>query len=107
MTSDDTPLVIERDNELPAKDKHRIIIIGYVQFRESSAWRGRLTSTVHPQHATFSTVPLPKEVSWIPEPMYFAAKGVRTTIHHLHIGIMIMINHLGGNLMGWKVGGWV
>ena len=30
MTSDDTPLVIERGNELPARDNHQIIIIGYV-----------------------------------------------------------------------------
>jgi hypothetical protein len=27
MPSDDTPLVIESGNELPARDEHRIIII--------------------------------------------------------------------------------
>jgi hypothetical protein len=28
MSLDDTPLVIESGNELPAKDKHGIVIIG-------------------------------------------------------------------------------
>ena len=30
MPSDDTPLVIKSSNELPASDKRRIVIIGYV-----------------------------------------------------------------------------
>ena len=32
MTSDDTPFIIERDKELPARDKHWIIIIGTIGY---------------------------------------------------------------------------
>ena len=37
MPSDDTPLVIESGNELPAGDKRRIIIIGFVMRVERPA----------------------------------------------------------------------
>ena len=53
MASNDAPLVIERGNKLPARDKHQIIIIGYVMRVERR--RGRLTSTVHQRHARVST----------------------------------------------------
>jgi hypothetical protein len=67
MPPDDTPLVIESGNELPARDEQRIVIIGCVVRVERAADSERRTSRVQPQNARFSTLPLSKEVSRLPE----------------------------------------
>ena len=55
MASDDTPLVIERGDVLPARDKHRIVIISVMRVERPA---GQLTSTVQQQHARARTVRL-------------------------------------------------
>ena len=67
MTSDDTPLVIEGGNDLPARDNHRIIIIGYAIRVERPAGE---TYKYNPATIcqSLNSAAVSNEVSWLLSP---------------------------------------
>jgi hypothetical protein len=93
MTSDDTPLVIERGNELPARDKHRILIM--------RVERDLQVKSTHSMQ-DFGQCHCFKRSQLAPLAHVLCCKGVRTFILHEYSGIMV-INH-GGKLIGREVG---
>jgi hypothetical protein len=72
MPSEETPLVIESSEKLPAGNEMPDDSIRYESKRHER--QGRHTSKVQPQHARASILPLSKEVSWLHELACFAAK---------------------------------
>ena len=80
MTSDDTPLVIEGGNELPARDKHRIIIVGYVIRVERPAGQ---TYKYNPATACQSfDIATAKRSQLAPRARVICCKGVRGGTHY-------------------------
>lgn len=72
MPSEDTPLVIESSDKLPAGNETPDDLIRYMS--KEYEWQGRHTSKVQPQHARVSIMPLSKEVSWLHRLACFAVK---------------------------------
>jgi hypothetical protein len=93
MPSDDVPLVIESGGELPARDKHRIIVIGNVM--ESRAPAGGADIQVESSYRMpdFRRYPCQKKSVGILSPCTLR-KGVRTSILQDYSGILV-INHSG------------
>jgi len=63
MPSEDTPLIIESGDKLPAGNKTPGDSIRYDSESKGYGWQGRHTSKVQPQHARASIMSLSKEVS--------------------------------------------
>jgi hypothetical protein len=72
MPSEDTPLVIESSEKLPAGNETPDDSIHYES--KGHERQGRHTSKVQPKHARTSIMPLSKEVSRLHELACFAAK---------------------------------
>jgi hypothetical protein len=72
MPSEDTPLVIESSDKLPAGNETPDDSTHYES--KNYEWQGRHTSKVQPRHARASIMPLSKEVSRLHELACFAAK---------------------------------
>ena len=103
MTSDDTPLVIERGNELPARNKHRIIIIGYVMRVDSERPSGQTYKYSPPTACHIFDIVTVKRSQLAPRARLLCCKGVRTRILPSYNGIFV-INHPGGVWWGERRG---
>ena len=102
MPSDDTPLEIEGGNELPARDKHRIIIIRHVmRVKRPAAQTYKYSAPTACQSFNIATV---KRSRLAPRVHVLYCKGVSTKFPKCYSRVM-EINHPGGELMRVESGG--